>query len=75
VINWGAFLIVAVATLVSAVVIVGLYSTGVRLYAVSVDERVPSTRIARVAAYLCFTLCAIGVLYGLYLIVPFFHQK
>ncbi|HSU71746.1 MAG TPA: hypothetical protein VLI70_09840 [Micrococcaceae bacterium] len=74
-INWGAFLVVAVATLISAVVIVGLYATGVRLYAVSVDEHVPSTRIARLAAYLCFALCAVGVLYGIYLIVPFFHQK
>ena len=74
-INRGAFLVVAAATLVSAVVIVGLYATGVRLYAVSVDEQVPSTRIARLAAYVCFTLCAIGVLYGIYLIVPAFHHK
>ena len=66
---------VALATLVSAVVIVGLYATGVRLYAVSVDERVPSTRVARAAAYMCFVLCAIGVLYGIYLIIPAFHHK
>lgn len=74
-INWGAFLVVAIATLVSAVLVVGLYATGVRLYAVSVDERVPSTRVARAAAYLCFVLCAAGVLYGIYLIVPAFHHK
>ncbi|MCZ2402173.1 hypothetical protein IV498_02995 [Paenarthrobacter sp. Z7-10] len=74
-INWGAFLAVAIATIISAVLVVGLYSVGVRLYAVSVDEHVPSTRIARVGAYVCFALCAAAVLYGIYLIVPAFHPK
>lgn len=74
-INWGAFLIVAVATLISAGVVVGLYAAGVRLYAVSIDDGVPSTRVARVAAYACFALCAVAVLYGIYLILPAFHHK
>jgi hypothetical protein len=74
-INWGAFLAVAIATVISAVLVVGLYSVGVRLYAVSVDEHVPSTRIARAGAYVCFALCALGVLYGIYLIVPALHPK
>jgi hypothetical protein len=30
-------------------------------------------RLAQVAAYGCFTLCALGVLYGVYLIVPALH--
>ena len=31
-------------------------------------------RLALAGAYACFTLCAVAVLYGLYLIIPFFHQ-
>ncbi|MCU1573260.1 MAG: hypothetical protein JWO93_1342 [Micrococcaceae bacterium] len=73
-IDWIAFLTVAAATLIAAVVIVGLYALGVRLYAVSVDDSVPSTRVARAAAYACFAVCAVGVLYGVYLIVPAFHS-
>ncbi|SEH74496.1 MULTISPECIES: peptidase [unclassified Leifsonia] len=31
-------------------------------------------RLALAAACVCFTLCGLAVLYGLYLIIPFFHQ-
>lgn len=30
-------------------------------------------RAALAGAYACFTLCALGVLFGLYLIIPYFH--
>jgi hypothetical protein len=30
-------------------------------------------RLALTGAYACFTGCALAVLYGLYLIIPFFH--
>lgn len=30
-------------------------------------------RAALAGAYACFVLCAVGVLYGLYLIIPYFH--
>lgn len=69
-INWGAFLVVAVTTLISAVLVVGVYATGVRLYAVSVDDQVPSTKVARAAAYLCFVVCIAAVLLGVALVVP-----
>ncbi len=69
-INWGAFLVVAVTTLISAVFVVGVYATGVRLYAVSVDDQVTSTKVARAAAYLCFAVCIVAVLFGVALIVP-----
>ncbi|MDJ0355371.1 hypothetical protein [Paenarthrobacter sp. PH39-S1] len=72
-INWGAFLTVAVTTLVSAVFVVGVYASGVRLYAVSVDDHVPSTKVARAAAYLCFAVSLAAVLFGIYLIVPALH--
>ncbi len=69
-INWGAFLTVAVTTLVSSIFVVGVYASGVRLYAVSVDDRVPSTKAARAAAYICFAVCIVAVLLGVALIVP-----
>ncbi|WP_431280159.1 peptidase [Leifsonia poae] len=31
-------------------------------------------RAALTGAYACFTVCGAAVLYGLYLIIPFFHQ-
>ena len=31
-------------------------------------------RAALAGAYACFVLCGLAVLYGLYLIIPFFHQ-
>ena len=31
-------------------------------------------RAALAGAYACFVLCGAGVLYGLYLIIPYFHQ-
>lgn len=30
-------------------------------------------RAALTGAYACFVLCGLGVLYGLYLIIPYFH--
>ena len=30
-------------------------------------------RVALVAAYTCFTICALAILYGIYLIVPALH--
>lgn len=30
-------------------------------------------RVAAYGAYVCFGLCGLAVLYGIYLIVPFFH--
>ena len=109
-IDWAAFFIVAAASLVSATIVVSLYSLGLRL--LTVAGRVPVVSpaeftdaitvitpaeakqaakraakaakknpltdgqklMARIGAYACFVLCGIGVLYGIYLIVPFFHQ-
>lgn len=31
-------------------------------------------RLALTGAYACFTACALAVLYGLYLIIPYFHH-
>ena len=83
-IDWGAFAIVAVTSLVATAVIVSLYSLGVRLLSVGrnttaaaeeVDTEggVDRPLIATVGAVTCFVLCAAAVLFGIYLIVPFFH--
>jgi hypothetical protein len=97
-IDWLAFLAVAVAALVSAAVVVSLFSFGLRLLnvghgadaeetvetvqttdtgstnVVELVTAVPRPRWATIAAVACFTLCAAAILYGIYLIVPFFHQ-
>jgi hypothetical protein len=110
IIDWGSFLSVALASLVSTCVVVGLYSLGTRLLAAAgrapqVDpveftdaitvitpaEAAAAAKRARkaakknpltagqkgaalIGAYACFTLCGAAVLYGIYLIVPYFHQ-
>jgi hypothetical protein len=71
VIDWSAFLTVAGASLLAAVVVVGFYSLGLRLLTPAGQ---PSSGIRRVGAITCFVVCALAVLYGIYLIVPAFHQ-
>jgi len=73
-IDWLAFIVVAVTTLIGAGVVVGMYSLGVRLYAVSGDDARAANKTAKWAAFACFTICGLAVLYGIYLIVPFFHH-
>lgn len=77
-IHWLDYLVVFGVTLVAALIVVGIYSFGVRLYAVSQDEEaasVPGNRpaLAKAGAFTCFGLSAVAVLYGIYLIVPALH--
>ncbi|BDZ50108.1 hypothetical protein GCM10025867_23490 [Frondihabitans sucicola] len=67
-IDWGAFLVVALVSLVSAGLLVSVYACGLRLLAI--DAR---PAVATVGAYACFVLCALGALFGIYLIVPALH--
>ncbi|MEO6201471.1 MAG: peptidase [Cryobacterium sp.] len=107
--NWGAFLVVAAASLVSSALIVTMYSLGLRLmttagrspevgpaeFTGAITVLTPKRqakdakrtrkalaanpltdgqkRLALVGAYACFSLCAVAVLYGVYLIVPALH--
>lgn len=109
-IDWAAFLVVAVAALVSTAVVVSLYSLGLRL--LTTAGRIPTVepaeftgaitvlspkraakdakrarkalkanpltvaqkQLAQYAGYLCFALCGLIVLYGVYLIVPALHR-
>ncbi|MFP3579109.1 hypothetical protein SB659_05910 [Arthrobacter sp. SIMBA_036] len=72
--KWMEVLQVAGVTLVAAVTLVVLYSLGVRLTAIAADARQKSTVAARSLAYACFAACAVAVLYGIYLIVPYFGK-
>jgi len=65
-IDWGAFLTVAVASLISGCVLVTLFSLGLRLS----DGTAAWRRPVSVAL---FVVCAVVVVFGIYLIVPFFH--
>jgi hypothetical protein len=70
-IDWLAFLAVAGASLVAAVIVVGFYSLGLLLLSPSGEA---SSGIRRFGAVSCFVVCALAVLYGIYLVVPAFHQ-
>ncbi len=70
--KWLELLTVAGATLASAVTVVVLYSLGVRLTAIAADVQQASPGIKRSLANLCFGLCGVAVLFGLYLIIPYF---
>ncbi|WP_394940922.1 hypothetical protein [Psychromicrobium sp. YIM B11713] len=74
-INWAAFAVVAMATLVAALAVVTLFSFAVRLHAESMDRTGAARVRIRIAGFICYLLCAAAVLYGVYLIVPFFHGK
>ncbi len=69
-IDWGAFVTVALASIVSACLLVALYALGVRLVTTTGDF-LPRTR--RLAGVVCFVLCGALVLFGIYLIVPALH--
>jgi hypothetical protein len=97
-IDWLAFISVAVASLVSASVVVSLFAFGLRLLNVGgnldAEETVETTETSATGtvnvvqtvvsaprpawatwcAYACFVLCAGAILYGIYLIIPFFHR-
>lgn len=72
--KWLELLTVGGATLVAAVTVVVLYALGVRLTAIAGDARQASPRIKRSLAYLCFGLCGLAVMFGLYLIIPYFSK-
>jgi hypothetical protein len=70
--KWLELLTVAGATLAAAVTVVVLYSLGVRLTAIAADAQQPSPGLKKSLAYACFGLCGLAVLFGLYLIIPYF---
>jgi hypothetical protein len=67
-IDWKAFVLVALVSIGSAAGLVALFAAGLRLLAVDTTHRA-----VRGAAYACFVLAALGALYGVYLIIPSLH--
>jgi hypothetical protein len=65
-IDWAAFFVVTLVTLVGSSGLVALYSLGLRL----VDSERGFRHTAGVA---CFVLCGLVVLFAVYLIVPVLH--
>ena len=75
-IEWEAFLLVAVVSLVAASFVVTVASFGMKLYESALRARaahVSSGRWGLAAARILFGLCGFVVLFGVYLIVPAFH--
>lgn len=70
-IDWSAFVLVAVVALVAAAALVTLYASGLRLMAWSHSGSLMRTK--RLGAVVCFVLCGALVLFGIYLIVPALH--
>ena len=85
IINWGALALVACATVVAAISIVGLFSLGVAALtagankaAAGGDATVPTRtnsklNLLTVAGFACLGTAGLFALYGLYLIIPQFH--
>jgi hypothetical protein len=72
--KWLELLTVAGATMIAAVTVVTLYSLGVRLTAIAADAQETSPGVKRSFAYICFGLCGLAVMAGLYLIIPYFSK-
>ncbi|HXD60645.1 MAG TPA: hypothetical protein VN619_01830 [Lacisediminihabitans sp.] len=62
-IEWGNFLAVLIVTVVGACGIVLLFALGLRLLAAE-------SRWRRPLGVTCFVVCALLILYGIYLIIP-----
>lgn len=72
--KWLELIQVAGATLTAAITVVVLYSVGVRFTAIAGDPEQVTPRWMKSLAYTCFTLCGLAVLFGLYLIIPYFNK-
>jgi hypothetical protein len=65
-VDWVAFLVVLVASMVSACLVVALFSLGLRLTAATGPWR-------RSLGAASFAVCGLAILYGVYLIIPALH--
>ncbi len=81
-IDWGDLLLVAVVSLIGACVVVTVAAVGIRLFeqgkfaqqSAEVAGRSGNAgRISLAVARVLFAVCALVVLFGVYLIVPAFH--
>lgn len=75
VVDWQSLLTVAVVSIVGTLIFMALLSAGIRyvsLAGVRANQR-QSSVVARVAGFSFLGLAGLFVLFGIYLIVPFFH--
>lgn len=72
-IDWGAFFVVTVATIIGAGSIVLFFALGVRLKAASEDPGRRNSWTLVAASRVCYALSGLAVLFGVYLIVPYFR--
>ena len=83
-IDWNAFFLVFVVSIGFSITVVTAFSFGVRLYTNAGLHRSASKKGDQQAAvrelgsltvaYMCFAVAAAALFYGIYLIVPYFHQ-
>lgn len=73
---WAELGLVLLVTVVAAGILVLAYSTGIKLWAQAVQrqEAGDAAVLSRLGAVLSFTAAIVVILYGLYLIIPYFHQ-
>lgn len=82
-IDWNSLAIVAVVSIVATTLLVATFSLGMRWLTnaqhFAVDAKKGNLRATRAevlfrsGAYVLFTVCATALIYGIYLIVPYFH--
>ena len=72
-INWAALGLVAAATIIGAIAIVGLFSVGVAALTAGHRSGDSGKRLSNIAGYTCLTVAGTIAVYGLYLIIPQFH--
>jgi len=74
-INWSALLLVAGVTLLATVVVVGLIATAAKLmdagHTRQQSGQAPGVTLA--GAYVLFGIVGLIVLFGLWLVIPYFH--
>jgi uncharacterized membrane protein len=84
-VDWSSIALVSVVALVATVVIVTFFSLGLRLLAVGSPDDVDGQGgsavaagsrpvAATIGAVLCIGVGIVGVLYGIYLVIPLFHS-
>ncbi len=72
-VDWGAIALVFIVALVVVVAVVALYSTGLLLLS-SGESAAARPKVVTAAAWLCIGIGGLAALYGVYLVIPLFHQ-
>ena len=72
-VDWGSIALVFVVALVVVVAVVSLYSTGLLLLSTG-ESAAARPKIVTATAWICIGIGGLAALYGIYLVVPLFHQ-